>query len=245
MNKYKTLFLDIETSPMTVYTWRLLTKWIPPENIVDTGAILCWSAKWADGKKVMHSSVHEVDKHTMLVRIHDLLDEADVVVHYNGTKFDIPILNKEFLEAGMLTPSPYKQVDVLKHVRRLFKFPSNKLSYVAKALDVDGKVEHEGFGLWIKCMAGDKKAWATMKKYNMQDVAVLEAVYETVENWLPVPISKAYSPTKEARCPQCGGTALARRGFHYTAVGKYARYQCSDCGRWSNERTADVGSALR
>jgi DNA polymerase III epsilon subunit-like protein len=89
-------------------------------------------------------------KKTMLKKIHSLLDECDAVIHYNGTRFDIPTLNKEFLEAGMPPPSPYHQIDLLKTSRKEFRFPSNKLDYVARALGLGQKTKHEGFELWIK-----------------------------------------------------------------------------------------------
>ena len=44
----------------------------------------------------------------MIKGIHKLLDECDAVIHYNGSKFDIPTLNKEFLLHGLHPPAPYK-----------------------------------------------------------------------------------------------------------------------------------------
>ena len=45
----------------------------------------------------MFDSVHESKPEQMVSRVHGLLDDADVVCHYNGKKFDIPTLNREFL----------------------------------------------------------------------------------------------------------------------------------------------------
>ena len=42
----------------------------------------------------------------MLKRIYDLIDEADVVVHYNGKSFDMPTLSKEFIGQGWSPPAP-------------------------------------------------------------------------------------------------------------------------------------------
>ena len=122
----KILLLDIETAPNTAYVWGLFKQNISISQIVDSSAMLCWAAKWLDNEDVMFSSIMGGRK-KMLQRIHKLLDEADAVVHYNGSRFDIPTLNKEFLEAGMSPPSPYAQVDLLKTARQQFRFPSNKL----------------------------------------------------------------------------------------------------------------------
>ncbi len=39
---------------------------------------------------------------------------APILSNYNGNRFDIPMLNKEFLEAGMPPPSPAKHIDLLQ-----------------------------------------------------------------------------------------------------------------------------------
>ena len=64
-------------------------------------------------------------KKKMLKEIHAMLDEADVVVTFNGDKFDLKILNQEFLMAGLGPASPYKSVDLYKVVKRKFRFTSN------------------------------------------------------------------------------------------------------------------------
>ena len=50
---------------------------------------------------------------------------------------------------------------------------------------VGAKVKHSGFELWIDCMDGDKKAWAEMKRYQIQDVQLLDKLYEVLIPWLP------------------------------------------------------------
>ncbi|NIV35232.1 MAG: hypothetical protein GWN58_38990, partial [Anaerolineae bacterium] len=57
-------------------------------------------------------SLLEWDMEGMLEGAWELLDEADAVVHYNGKKFDIPTLNREFVKYGFTPPSPYKQIDL-------------------------------------------------------------------------------------------------------------------------------------
>ena len=78
---------------------------------------------------------------------HDLLSEADVVVHYNGDKFDLPHLNREFVESGLGPPAPYASIDLLKTVKRKFRFPSNKLDYVVQKLRLGAKVSTGGYDL--------------------------------------------------------------------------------------------------
>ena len=112
----KILLLDIETAPTQTWTWTLFPKYIDPDWIVKPGRTLCWSAKWLGKKEVLYSDVRDGED-KMLAQIHGLLDEADAVIHYNGTRFDIPILNWEFAQRKMPPPSHYHQVDLLKTVR--------------------------------------------------------------------------------------------------------------------------------
>jgi uncharacterized protein YprB with RNaseH-like and TPR domain len=94
------------------------------------------------------------------------MEEADVLVGWNSAAFDSKHIKREFIENGYLPPSPYKEMDLMRVVKSQFKFPSNKLDYVAQTLGVGAKVQHSGFDLWVKCMADDKKAWAEMKEYH-------------------------------------------------------------------------------
>jgi DNA polymerase elongation subunit (family B) len=228
----KILLLDIETSPMTAYVWGIWDQNISPNHIIDSSNILCWAAKWLDSDDVMFDSVYKSKPKAMLKGIHGLLDEADAVVHYNGTKFDIPTLNKEFLLFGYNPPSPYKQIDLLRVVRSQFRFPSNKLDYVAQRLGLGQKHAHEGHELWVKCMNGDKDAWKRMADYNIQDVILLEDLYNTLLPWIKnAPNRNLFSDVQG--CPSCGQTTLQRRGTAVSATGTYQRYQCKSCGTWS------------
>jgi predicted RNA-binding Zn-ribbon protein involved in translation (DUF1610 family) len=188
-----------------------------------------------DSKKIMFNSIVQSSKEEMINEIHRLLDEADVVIHYNGRKFDIPTLNKEFLLNGLKPPSPYKQIDVLETVKKKFRFPSNKLDYVVKALGIGNKLNHDGHILWVKCMAGDLSAWKTMKKYNIQDIKLLEDVYIKVLPWIDHhPNYSLFDDNIPSHsCPNCGSTHLVKRGIAITEAARWQRYSCGDCGKWS------------
>jgi len=228
----KTLLLDIETSPNTAYVWGLFNENIPLARLVESSKLLCWAAKWLGEKEVFFSSTHEQSPKKLLGTIHKLLTEADAVIHYNGTRFDMPILNREFIQHGYAPPAPYKQIDLLRVARNKFKFASNKLEYVAKFLGVQEKGLNRGFELWVDCMNNDPDAWEEMKEYNIQDVNVLEQVYERMLPWIPNhPNVGAYADSP-AVCPNCGGSHFQRRGTAIAVLLKYYRYQCKDCGKW-------------
>ena len=167
----------------------------------------------------------------MLHSIHSLLDKADVVVHYNGKSFDIPTLNKEFLQFGMRPPAPYKQVDLYRVNKGVFRFLSKKLDYIVDQLGIGRKIRHEGHELWVKCMEGEEKAWRKMERYNKRDVTLLEDLYEKLRPWIPNhPNVAAYEDING--CPACGSANIKRSGFAITNIMKYQRYACNDCGKW-------------
>lgn len=227
----RTLLVDIETAPNKAYVWGLWDQNIGLNQLETSSHILCWSAKWLGESEITYSGINHVSPKRMLGRIHKLLDEADVVVHYNGIKFDIPTLNKEFIKHGFKPPSPYKQVDLLQVCKRSFRFESNKLQYVSVALDIGSKVKHEGFELWIKCMNKDPRAWARMERYNRGDVVLLEKLYHRLRPWIEKHPSHAAHDGIEC-CPKCGSEKFQRRGFAVANMLKYARYQCQACAGW-------------
>lgn len=233
----KILLVDIETAPNKGYFWGLFKQNININNIEEPGYTMCWAAKWFKKRGVLFSSFHTEGKEKMLKKIHALLDEADVIVTYNGDKFDLPILNQEFAKHGMLPPSPYKTVDLLKTVRRNFKLTSNKLDYVAQYFGLGAKVKHKGMSLWHECMAGEDRAWRQMETYNRRDVTLLEDVYRFLMPWIPNhPNHGVYVSSTKPVCPNCGSRKMQKRGFAYTKTLKYQQYQCQGCGKWSRAR---------
>ena len=227
----KILLLDIETAPTNVFTWSLFPKYIDPDWVVDPGYTLCWAAKWLGQKKVHYADIRDGEE-KMLTTIHSLLDEADAVVHYNGTKFDIPTLNKEFVQHGFTPPSHFHQVDLLLTVRRQFRFESKKLDYVAQRLGLGAKVKHKGMSLWFGCMEGNEADWKQMARYNKRDVVLLEMLYEHLLPWIHnhPNVTVDTNPSRPS-CTHCGSDNVVKKGTQYnTKVSSYERYQCKDCG---------------
>ena len=228
----KILCLDIETAPNLAYVWKLWDENVGLEQLVSSHYMLCWSAKWLGQKEIMFSSKFTFKTSEMLEQLHSLLDEADAVIHYNGKRFDIPHINREFITNGFKPPSPYKQIDLLETVKRQFRFPSNKLDYVSQALGLGKKEKHTGFSLWVGCIQDDPKAWKTMQKYNIQDVLLLEKLYKVVQPWIKGHANHSLFNPDALVCPNCGGKHHNKRGFAYTVSSVFQRYQCKGCGGW-------------
>lgn len=228
----KILLLDIETAPNRAYFWGPVYKQnINPDWIDAAGYVLCWTAKWLGKDEVIFNRLKNGNHKSLLSPMHKLLCEAHAVIHYNGKKFDIPTLNKEFLKNGLKPPSPYKQVDLLKTMWDSFLFPSNKLDYICKDLKIGEKLRHEGPDMWLDCMRGDEEAWKKMEAYNRRDVDLLEKLYREILPWIKThPNRAAFSGTQV--CPSCGSTNFNRDGSYTANQLKYERYNCAECGVW-------------
>jgi DNA polymerase elongation subunit (family B)/predicted RNA-binding Zn-ribbon protein involved in translation (DUF1610 family) len=233
----KVLLLDIETAPNKVYVWGLFQQNIAINQIEEPGYTLSWSAKWLDDKEIMYSDIRDGNE-VMLGKIYDLVDEADVVVHYYGSNFDMPTLSREWVVQGWKPPAPYIQIDLCNIVKKRFKFPSNKLDYVARQLKLGHKIPHKGMELWRGCMEDDAASWRTMKSYNKQDVNLLERLYKKLLPWIANhPNRGLWNNSEKFLCPHCGSVHVEKRGYYYTKTMMYQRYRCNDCGAWSKERT--------
>ena len=232
--------LDIETRPALARIWSLWDQNISLPQLIEASEVICFAAKFLDKKNIEFYSVFHDGKDKMIKEAHRLLDEADVIMHYNGTSFDLPHLNREFLLAGLTPPSPYKQIDLFLTVKRQFNFISNKLAFVSKALGLEGKVEHEGFDLWMKCIANDEKAWSRMRRYNIQDVRLLEELYAYLQPWIiGHPHVGQYNSSLIEGCPKCGSNQVIKRGFGHNKTTTFQRWQCQSCGGWSSSRISE------
>lgn len=225
--------IDIETRPALVYTWSLYQPVIGIDQIVSPGGIMCFAAKWL-GTRGTEFHAEWIARKTMVQRLHSLLDEADAVLHWNGESFDIPHIQREFMEAGLKPPAPFKQIDMMKTAKKKARFLSNKLDHVNDQLGLERKMKHEGFRLWTSCMDGDELARKRMRRYNMKDVTILEDTYRVLQPWIPShPSHAALSGTRV--CPRCGSGKIQERGFATLTTGRYKRLHCTECGGWSRE----------
>lgn len=226
------LIIDIETRPAVTYQWSLWDQHTPLARLIEPSSMLSFAAKWYGHDEVIFSSDWTDGHEVMVERVHDLLTMADLLVTYNGNRFDIPWLKTEFVLAELPPPSPFASVDLFNTVRQ-FRFLSKKLDYMLKVLDLGAKVEHEGFALWTGCMGGDTDAQARMEEYNRGDVTELEKLYDALLPWIKGhPHVALYAEDGSNRCQRCGSTRLVESGTAYTPLGVFKRYQCGGCQSW-------------
>jgi len=251
-NGPKILVLDIETSPIVSYTWGLWDQNVGLNQIVSDWSILSFAAKWYTDAKGNtygpHNKMIYVDQNSikdvrndkaLLQRVWKLLDECDILLTQNGVKFDHKKLNARFVLNGMQPPSSYRHIDTLRIAKKYFALTSNKLEFMSDKLCTkykkQTKREFAGFELWKEVLAGNKRAWAEMKKYNCLDVLSLEELYHKLSAWDNSIDFNAYRDDFKVIC-KCGSEDFEKRGFFYSPVGKFQRFKCRGCGAETRSR---------
>lgn len=232
------LVIDIETRPALAYVWRLFDENIGLEQLVHPSEIISVGAKWYGRDKMYYADVrykngveiNDTDRAKMLNMIRKLWIKADALITFNGDKFDLPKLRGEFVRAGVEPPPPVASIDVRK-TTSMMGFTSGRLAHVGPLLGCGDKVDTGGFKLWAEYLAGQAEARKAMKTYNLQDVALLEAVYTKVRPYIT---THPYIGIKAERCPTCESTKIQQRGVRRTRSYLITRVHCQACGAWSS-----------
>ena len=254
MDAPKILIFDIETAPITAYTWGLFDQNVGLNQIKHDWHLLAWAAKWLGepASKTMYmdnrGAKNIQDDKRLVQGLADLLNQAEIVITQNGDSFDMKKLNARAVVNGLSPIRPCRSTDILKEGRKVFKFTSHKLEYVADVLNKKYKKlkhgEYPGFELWSAILKGDKKAWKVMEKYTVHDVLSTEEAYTTIQGWIRGKNMAVYNEDTVMRCT-CGSADLISRGFARTDTGKFKIYRCKACGAWPRSNENLLGADVR
>lgn len=232
-NNPRLLTIDIETSPALSYHWGLWQQNISLAQIVEPSRVICYAYQWYGERKRVEFDAEwkHRSRDAFLGQLYDLWTEADGLIHWNGESFDEPHIRREFLTHGFKPAKPIQSIDLMRHVKRNYRFLSNKLDYVSGELIGQHKVGHEGFGLWRRVLDGDPVARKTMERYNKRDVALTTAVAKELKPHIPKWPHAGLYTGQEFSCV-CGSTDLEKRGTKTASSRVYQQYHCNSCGRW-------------
>jgi len=232
------LIFDIENTPLISYNWGIWEQ--NAIEVKEDWYILCFAYKWLGEKKTHIVALpdfkgYEKDKkndYHVVKALWDLFDQADILVAHNGDAFDIKKANARFIQHRLDPPSDYRSVDTLKIARQKFKFNSNKLDDLGRYFNIGRKLAHTGKHLWFGCMEGDPKSWDLMKRYNVQDVILLEKVYYKLRGWATNHPNLNLILGKIRVCPKCGGNEdfITKKGHRFNKNTIVQMYWCKGCG---------------
>lgn len=237
MKKPRIILYDIETTPILGYAWELYDTSIL--SVVEPWKLLAFSYKVLGEKKVHVFSRRKYTERQLVKKLWKVLNGADLVISHNGNQFDNKKAQDKFAHFNLGPPAPLVSVDTRAEAKRHFKFSSNSLDNLADYLSIGRKLQTGGFDLWKRCMRGELKALLKMERYNKQDVRLLEKVYLRLRPWMSTHPNLTLLKGRLGGCPKCGSNHLQARGFRYTQVNKFQRYQCQSCGGWTTSRKAE------
>lgn len=232
MKKPKILFYDIETSPNLAYVWGKYEQ-----NVIayeKEWELLSVAYKWK-GEKTVHCITRDDYRDTtdksLTKDVLALFKEADIIVGHNNDNFDQKKVQARFIFHGFEPPKFLNSVDTKKIAKRHFNFNSNSLNDLGQYLGLGKKVETGGFQLWLDCMNGSEKAWKKMKKYNKQDVVLLEKVYEKFLPWVDnhPNFSLVNKQKDELLCPVCLSENIKFVDIYFNARSIKQINKCEDC----------------
>jgi AraC-like DNA-binding protein len=242
----KILLLDIETMMMEVFVWFLGKQRIPYDNVIQEWNCISWAAKWLFASDVMsdiqtpEEAKNREDKR-ILTSLWPLVNEADIIIGQNLSRFDVRKINARFLYHNFIPPFSYQVVDTLTEMKRYFAFSSYRLDDVCKFLKLNTKIE-SSYGLWKRCLAGDEKSLNRMNTYNKNDVLILEELYLRIRPWIKShPNVGLYMDTdNNSVCSNCGSDKLKHEGKYYTPAGRFLAFRCESCGAVCRSRYSDI-----
>ncbi len=209
------------------------------------GTILAVAYKWHGKPKVYVPTILDYNSQGYLndkPLVKDFLDiycEADYTVAHYGKRFDRPMMQTKCLKHGLGPMPDIPMVDTCDVAWRNFKLHSNRL---ASWLEYVG-AKHEKMPMrtddWLNAAHGCPKAMRAVKLRAKEDVLGLEEVFDRMRPWIREPNRHLFDSRGGDSCISCGSNHLQRRGTAVTSTKKYARYQCTSCGKWQRSKTAE------
>lgn len=224
----KILVVDMERLCGLARVWDQKTTFVSYANFVRHPMTLCFAAKFYGERTTEFHAAWDNGYDSMVKRSWEMYDEADIVVTYNGVRFDNAHFRGDWLKAGMPPPSPWKDVDLF--TANKFGLTSRSLNHLCQQLGLDVKSGKYSMDMAEACMDGDEKAQATMRKYNVGDVKITEQAYDRLRGFLPGHPHIGEIIADERRCNQCGSANLKRNGITRAVVIDYVLWRCADCG---------------
>ncbi len=247
-DKPKCLVLDIETYGLVASLWQTGEQYVHHKQVKKDFSIAAWGAKWLNAPVSQafyadqRNAKNQRDDKKILLKLRDLLDQADFVMTQNGIKFDWPKIRARLMLNRIEPPSYFQHIDLYREYKSV-GFTSHSLEYLTDNFCVKyKKLHHEdypGNTLWDECEKGNQKAWAAMKKYNLWDIFSLEEAFQNTCQWLPRVTYKLSVPVHN--CVKCGGRTFASNGSRTGVRNGYIRKYCRQCGELFKETKAVIG----
>jgi uncharacterized protein YprB with RNaseH-like and TPR domain len=129
---------------------------------------------------------HRWDDAYLCEHIRNELEKYQVIVVWNGIRFDLPMLESRLVKHRMrpIDKTNMVFVDLLWAARYRMRLSSNSLERVIEYLGTETQKTPLIGDLWIRAMAGDTKALDQIQIHNERDVESLEEVADHLSRFV-------------------------------------------------------------
>jgi hypothetical protein len=239
-NIIKTLLLDMELTYAIYYAFpSKREQYLSAKNIIHHQFCPCAAWKW-DHQVSVHSIKITDDKKRfkknfrddfiVAEKLHELMNEADVIVAHNGDAFDIKHANTLFINHGLGPIPEKKSLDTLKAARKYFAFAGNDLDSLSKRFGGTGKNQKPN---WYLMTDGDAEQINKAARYCRNDVRELDRVFVNLKPYMKDLVKiRTKTPNHYGieHCDACGSTRLNNHALGGVGKGVYPRVRCTECG---------------
>ena len=229
--KLNILYFDLESSLMGTLTFGLWNQNISGNRITKHSHLL--SNSWAfndelpQGVRLTPEDVAEGNDLLVVVDTIRAIEKADLIISFNGKKFDVPLLKTRALLHGLPPIKFPPHLDLMQEAKRNFRFPSNSMQNISLYLGEHGKLATSGRNLWERCYNHSNyddcnDALAQMLEYGLRDIDATRDLHKRMQGWFKSPVNIGLI-TKEINgvntkdnhtllCPHCASKDIDKIG---------------------------------
>ena len=262
--KLNVLYWDLESSLMGTLTFGLWNQNISGNRITKHSHLL--SNSWAfndeppQGVRLSPEDVAEGNDLLVVVDTIRAIEKSDLIISFNGKKFDVPLLKTRALLHGLPPIKFPPHLDLMQEAKRNFRFPSNSMQNISLYLGEHGKLATSGRNLWERCYHFQNyddcnDALAQMLEYGLRDIDATRDLHKRLQGWFKSPVNIGLI-TKEINgvntkdnhdllCPHCSSKDVDKIGSKaYTSVSSFNIYRCGNSACRGLSRDNAAGTKL-
>ena len=256
----KILYFDIETSPEQGYVWGRFKANLAECQVTRHSHILTVAYAFNDeeiqGTRLTVEDVKNEDDLTAVVDLVKAINKADVIVSFNGKKFDMKMLRTRMIKWGLPPLRNVPHVDIYQMAKSLMKFPSNSMDNIAHYLGYSQLKIKTSFELWKRCLSVNtpdiaEEALIEMLRYNKGDIRLTRDLYKRFQGWttgvnIGTIVNNITPENVTLRCAKCGSDdVFVEDGMYsYTQTKGFQLYRCGNSECRGVSRISGNGKSL-
>lgn len=235
------LILDVERlAGISQQTWwdrgDLKNRYVQYSSVIRHPRTTIVCAKWHDEPDVIELAEWDQGGRKKFLRnVHNLMAEADIIVGHYITGADLPWLaNDLYVEAKLPPLPPFKTIDTLKVIRKVFGSgaPFKSLDAFCQIANIGGKTDaYDARAMERAVTEKSVKDRERLVAYCSGDVIATQALYEWLLPYLPNPPALTVAGQDKLQvCHRCGHDTKPISRRYIANIMSYSMRKCTHCG---------------